>query len=763
MKGAKCLTVVLIGLLATALAVAAAAEQTVVTVEFSSQELRFDRAAGFDRVVLDDGTMLCRPGEPMLPARQVFVALPAEAEAAELRTVSLASEILPGAYRIYPGQLPSRLSGDPPAAFTGPDEKIYSSAEPYPGVLAVLDGQTDLAGQQMAVVTVYPLQVRPDTGELVFHRSVEIAIQTRPGRRSGEAFAVFTDKQRHIYGEMLRDMVINPADVILDPPLREASKALPAGQFDHVIIAPAAYASYFDDLIHWHNRRGLPDTVVTTEYIYAHYSGSDDPQRIRNFIIDAQSTWGTLYFLIGGEDGQVPFKYDFYYYEDTPSDQYYADYDDDWNYEVYVGRLSGSSQDEFDNAIDKILKYEKDPPLTNYPLDILLVGMDLDESTPTEDLKEVIDGYIPSRFDVTKVYDSDAGNHRDDAVAALDDGQNLFNHSDHANSTVLGLGDFNHDLFLSLYGVSQLSNDDRTTNVVSTGCWANDMTWNDGIAEAFVIYNPQQAGVSFTGNTRDGWFFSGSINTLTSLVDREWWKSLFNYDKYILGLALADGKNRNHPNTNIWKHCVWTFNLLGEPAMPLWTDTPQAITATHPATLPPGSSSFTVHAESGGSDLVSAYVCLWKPGEVYLRQSTNSDGDAVFTPNPATVGSLYVTITKKNYLPYQGQALVASGAPDPVSDLVAQPSAGDLVLTWSAPSGKAVVRYVVYRDTSGGFEAGPEDSIGGTTDTTYLDAGAIGATGTNYFYVVKAVDDIGQKSDPSGTVGEFDATLITAP
>jgi len=767
MNSTKCLIALLIILLAAALAAPAyALEETAVIVELSPQGLRFDRTAGFDRVVLDDGTMLCRPGEPLLPARQVFVALPPEAEAVEVRAVSLENRVLPGQYRIFPGQHPSRLSGDPPAAFTGPDEEIYRRVQPYPGVLAVLDGQTDLAGQQMAVVTVYPLQYRPADEELIFHQRVEIVVRTRPGRRSREAYAVFTEKQKRIYGEMLRDMVVNPADVVIDPPRREASKALPAGQFDHVIITPAAYASHFDDLIHWHYRRGLPDTVVTTEYIYANYSGSDNQERIRNFVIDAQSTWGTLYFLIGGEDAQVPFKYLNYYGEDTPSDQYYADYDDDWTYEVYVGRLTGSDQTQFDNAIGKILTYEKDPPLTNYPLDVLLVGMDLDEYTPSENLKETIDGYIPTRFDVTKVYDSDGSNHKDDTEAALNDGQNLFNHSDHSNSTQLGLGYINHDLFIGNYGVSQLSNDDRTTNVVSTGCWANDMTYGgiqDGIAEVFVIYNPQQAGVSFTGNTRDGWFYSGSLNTLTSLVDREWWRSLFNYDKYILGLTLADGKNRNHPNTNIWRHCVWTFNLLGEPAMPLWTDTPASMTVTHPATLPPGSSSFTVHVESGGSDLASAYVSLWKPGEVYLQQATNVNGDAIFTPNPATAGSLYVTVTRKNVLPYTGEALVTSGAPGPVDGLVAQPSDGDLVLTWSPPSGKAVVRYVVYRDTTGDFEAGPEDSIGGTTDTTYLDAGAIGTVGTNYFYLVKAVDDIGQKSDPSGTVGEFDVPLISVP
>jgi len=122
-----------------------------------------------------------------------------------------------------------------------------------------------------------------------------------------------------------------------------------------------------------------------------------------------------------------------YYEENTPSDQYYSDFDDDWFHEVFVGRVSVGNTTEINTFINKVLKYEKDPPRTDYPLDVLLIGMDLDTYTLGEDLKEYINSYIPERFNVTKVYDSDPGYHRTPIINALNAGQNLVNHADHSD------------------------------------------------------------------------------------------------------------------------------------------------------------------------------------------------------------------------------------------------------------------------------------------------------------------------------------------
>jgi hypothetical protein len=81
---------------------------------------------------------------------------------------------------------------------------------------------------------------------------------------------------------------------------------------------------------------------------------------------------------------------------------------------------------------------------------------------------------------------------------------------------------------------------------------------------------------------------------------------------------------------------------------------------------------------------------------------------------------------------------------------------GDIRLDWTEYCGQAVDHYVVYRGTTAAVKG---DSLAGTTDLWYLDAGTAGDTGTNYYYTVEVVDSLGQRFD-SNQVGEFDVGLI---
>ncbi len=84
---------------------------------------------------------------------------------------------------------------------------------------------------------------------------------------------------------------------------------------------------------------------------------------------------------------------------------------------------------------------------------------------------------------------------------------------------------------------------------------------------------------------------------------------------------------------------------------------------------------------------------------------------------------------------------------------------GDARLTWSEPFDNiAVARYIIYRSASA---VTPGDSVGGTTDTTYLDAGAVGQPDTNRVYRVRSVDTSENRSPVSNAVGEYDFSLKT--
>jgi hypothetical protein len=629
--------------------------------EFSQDQLSFDKLKGYDFAGLKDGDWLTELGKPMLPLKELKIALPSGMAVKSVRVVDTKNEEIPGKYEILPAQPPIKIGlSDNDVDFVEPDKQTYSSSQPYPSKLVEFIHQTDLAGQGIAILQLYPLQYVPSEKRLTLYTSITLVIEGAEGYECAHYLSPnISERGRKIYEQTVKGMVENPEDVQLNAVMRSGELTVPpGGPFDHVIITSSSYASYFQPLADWNTQKGIRDTVVTTSWIYANYSGSSNQQKIRNFIIDANSSWGTLYFLLGGENETVPFEYRTYYEESTPSDQYYSDFNDNWIHEVFVGRASVGSTTEINTFIDKVLKYEKDPPRTNYPLNALLIGMDLDASTHAAYLKEAIDNSIPSQFNVTKVYDSDAGNHRTAVINALNAGQNLVNHADHCYITVMGTGDYWHGWGIYSSDVDALTNTYKMSVVVSLGCHPNHMDYNDCIGEHLVIYNPYQAGVAFTSNTRSGWGYVGNPYALSGALDWQWWKALFERDKYDLGQVLIDSKHNfstSNPDINLKRHCEWTFNLLGEPAMPIWTDEPDSFDVTHPAVVPGGGTPFSVHVEDATTHATvpSAYVCLWKENDVYLTGYTDVSGDITLYPSPSTEGSMYVTVTKHNYLPYE--------------------------------------------------------------------------------------------------------------
>jgi hypothetical protein len=633
------------------------------TVEFSVDELSFYQTMGYDMVRLQHGGHLAEPGKPMLPAKEIRIALPAGMSVSSVSIVSVTQNEIPGEFNIFPAQPPRKVgSSDEGVEFVEPDLAVYSSSQPYPSEPVEFSRQTDLAGQGMAVIRLYPLQYIPAGRKLTLHTSVTLLIQGVDGYECGDYLSPnLSEKGRKTYEQMARDMVENPEEVQLNAAFElDRSMSPPGGPFDHVIITSSLYALSFQPLANWHIQKGVKDTVVTTNWIYSNYAGADS-QKIRSFIIDANSNWGTTYFLLGGENETVPFAYRQYSDEVAPSDQYYSDFDDDWTHEVFVGRVSVGNSSEINTFVNKVLKYEKDPPRTDYPLDVLLLGMDYDGSTPGEELKESIDfSSIPPRFNVTEVYDSHAGNHRSAFIDALNSGQNLVNHADHSYIEYMGTGDRNHGLGIISSHVDALYNNDQLSIVVTPGCDPNYMDFNDCIAEHFVIYNPMQAAVAFNGNTRSGWFYSGNPVSLSNALDKQWWVALFFWGKNDLGQVLAEAKHRFGSSSAIDRQCEWTFNLLGEPEMPIWTDEPDSFVVAHPNSLPPEPSSFSVHVDDAGTaaSVNQAYVCLWKGDEVYLTGYTDAAGDVSFNPSPSTLGSMYVTVTKHNYLPYEKNVTV---------------------------------------------------------------------------------------------------------
>jgi hypothetical protein len=99
--------------------------------------------------------------------------------------------------------------------------------------------------------------------------------------------------------------------------------------------------------------------------------------------------------------------------------------------------------------------------------------------------------------------------------------------------------------------------------------------------------------------------------------------------------------------------------------MPIWQENPISLIGSFPSQISTGPTSFIVSVTSGSNPVNQAYVCLWKGTEIYETGSTNSAGEVTFSISPPSSGTMYVTITKQNYLPFEGSTLIMSGDNSP--------------------------------------------------------------------------------------------------
>ncbi len=713
------------------------------TATFSVNDLNIIKADGLDFVELKDGVPGSQIGAPALPVIQMDVAIPWNALINEVSVIRVETIEIDGRFDVAPITTPMKLSAT--SEDLNPfvkDPLIYRKDSFFPGTYADFLTSWDIVGQKFAKIAFNPVQYNPVSGKLMLATRIDFQLLWGNLVQPEEQPTFnLTQAGKEYYEKFMKSKAMNPDDISIPEFNGSSSRALPSGQYEHVIITPQVTEAYWADLVEWHTKKGLPDITVTKEYIYANYSGGTNQGKIRNFIIDAHSTWGTRYFLIGADGGdgtyQIPYHLRTISQVDpdpVPNDTYYADYNANWVVDVNVGRATINTQVvHITNFIDKIFHYEKTPSTSNYCKEVFFMGFDLDGSTEGEDTKiHIKNNYVPARMSFQSEYDSESGAHLNNVISYLNNGPNLANHIDHCGWDVWGMGSVNHGGYMYAYHVNSLTNGWKLINWYTLGCHASAWDHSTSLSETFMRLTGG-AGISFTGNTRYGWYNPGYYNTLSALYDIRWWHVLFTDNEYHVGETLTAHKNDYYPGDNYYKYIFTELNLLGEPMMPLWTDDPAALSVTYDDSIPVGSQSYSVNVKKSGANLSGALVCLWKGAEVYVYGSTNASGNAAFTINPTTAGNMFVTATAQNCLPHEGEAAVETGGPPTVTGITPEHGGigGQTACTITGSN------FTTTPDTTvafGGYAASNVSVLNSTTITCNSpahSAGTVGVTVTN--------------------------------
>lgn len=747
------------------------------TITFSTDDLIFGTFQGYDIVSLKECSYLTETGRPFLPAKHLLLAVPEDMKVTDVQILSLQKQSLSGKYTIYPAQQPQKIGTIPSSnPVTTIQRTTYLSPLCYPEQLVQVGEQKDLAGQSMIELTIYPLQYLPLQKKLNFITSITLIIEGVSGNSCGDYLSQhISDSGRNLYHQMVQNMVLNPEAVNLRSTSTSQPLGVGPGDYDYVIITQTNWVSAFQPLADWKTQKGVPATIVTTSWIYnsGGYSGTN-VQKIKAFVQDIYTNWGTIYVLLGGDTDTVPCHTKTFSGVDpdpVPNDAYYADFDADWICEVNIGRASvtgpGSGTGQIGNFINKILTYETNPPLTSYAKNAAFFGFDLDSWTHAEQCKiNIKNSYIPASWTMTTVYDSQGGNHFTNVINALNAGQNLVNHADHSNNDCMGTGYVNHDWLMYSSDMDALTNGNKQTIFYSMGCDPAAFDVSNCIAEHFVR-NSNGGGIAFIGNSRYGWYEYFTYDTLSMGFDIHFFQSLLQENFNHLGAAFSDHKNdgyQEYPGDDYYQYIFTELTLLGDPELPVWSENPSTLGVTHPFSIPLGSSSFTVHVQTtGGSPLQNAFVCLWKGDEIYERGVTNSAGDITFTIVPETGGTMQVTVTKQNYLPSETTATVIEenlppyqpSSPSPANGATGVSIYADLSWVGGDPNPGDPVTYDVYFGTSS-----TPPKVGYNQSAVTYDPGTL-AYLTTYYWKIIAWDSFGETT--AGTLWTFSTKANSPP
>ena len=663
---------------------------TVIQKEFTFNEPTVKNIDGFDRITLEGLSYNYEPGHPEVPMQPIQMVIPAGEEAVKIEVIYQATEPVEGVYNIYPNQTPYPISYEGVVSFDEPANEIYTKNEFFPTKLVSEVTTQYLRGHSIALFNLFPVQYNPVTQELIYYSSITISVETQSTTQAATSFQKFYRDDESTRARV-EQLVSNPEEVSSYP----ASNNDREVTYDYVIITSSTYESNFADFVDFKLGQGYNVFLKTTTNIYSEYTGIDNADKIRNFIIDAYTTMGAEYILLGGDTAIVPYRgfwVNSYGTEDynIPSDLYFSGLDrvgtgtgPDWNTngdnkwgehveadyfsEVYLGRISADNSTELAAAINKQMMYQDSPVIADLEK-TLMVGEELNNSPQTNggDYKDEIvnggyyNGYttagIPNNFAIDTLYDRDGYWSANQLYAKMNSGINLLNHLGHSNV------DYN----MKLYNYS-VTNNNITVNGVnhnyfilySQGCLPAAFEQNC-IAEKFTTI--ENGCVTFVGNSRYGWYVPGGSNSSSQLMDREFFDALFGEDITQVGPMNADSKEDNAAqctNDNI-RWVYYELILFGDPSLDVWTEVPENITATFPSSIPMGTSEIDLQTNAP-----YARFGLIQNGEIIGNGAADESGDITIElfETVVTPETISLSIIAHNKNRFDSEILIISNEP----------------------------------------------------------------------------------------------------
>jgi len=562
------------------------------------------------RITLGNAPLAGNEGEPVLPVIPAQFIVPAGKSISSINIQRNSKKVLPGRHFVEFGKASIPLTRDAKPRKSFPDASIYSKEDAFPSQNGVLVNVQYKKGVKIAFVNINPVQYYPKSGRIEVFSDLILQVNLIDDKRDDRNHKPPVKKNQL---DQLKLGIENPEALKTYENSSRIQLQNPKGgicssnqQYSYVFITSQSIRDAntdvtVRDLIEHRKSQGYTAIIVTIEEIYSNYSGIDGAEQLRNFIIDAYSTWNTEYVVLGGDVDIIPYR-NLYNDQYIPSDMYFQCLDGSYNEdgdlywgepndgpggsdvdlmaEVSIGRISAETPQEMANFIYKTLVYEK-TPIAPWLSRSCMLGEELGPNFGSGEfayafpyMEEIrlgskasgysTDGFISCpAFTSDTLYDNFTFSWSPDSLLKLinSNSYSIFNHLGHANETYV--------MKLKFEQADALTNSNPVF-VYSQGCYPGYFPV-DCMAERLTT-SSRNGMFSVVFNTVYGY---GSVNESRETLDgpsqrfnRQFWDAFIS-EKI---LKLGDINTDSHED-NIWcinydliRYCMYETVLFGDPS-----------------------------------------------------------------------------------------------------------------------------------------------------------------------------------------------------
>ncbi len=595
----------------------------------------------FFRVNIPDMGTFGSVGNPELPVWRRLIEVPPDITnvSFNLKNKSTPEEVNLR-YPIYPVQPPwEKVPGAQRPKLTVNDN-AYHSGEKHGQKVIEIDHFGNVRGRNLYQITYYPVCYDPLNSKIYITKKLSVEIYWSNSKS-------FSGREKKYVSKYIDDLwepyILN--SLLPVEKTKGINYNVPIGMLVIVGI-PFVGNNKLNEWVQWKTQRGFITTVESVSNI------GTNATAIRNYIKQAYSTWEVppSFVVLVGDANYIPAQAG-YAYNNPLTDLYYSVVDGEEYYtpDLWIGRICVATSSQLNNALNKILKYEKAKWTLTEPWYIkasFLTGLDKYNITE-ETHNHVISNYFnPAGFESQKLYTVTYGATTDDVISAINSGRGWIVYSGHGSYESWADGPP-----LSQSNVNSLANTVYPW-VLSFAC----ETGHYGRPECFgeTWQRASAGGVGFLGSSVTSYWDEDDV------LEKKIIESFFTLKKTWTAGMILSGKLKYfnyYGNTDTTKRYFEMYNLLGDPSTEIWLGILQNPLITHDSNINPDGLPLSVYIE-----WESACISVSHTNTLLGATLSQYGSNLVSVSTLGTLPIVKLTITGNPIVPYQVDLPVVAGS-----------------------------------------------------------------------------------------------------